>query len=31
MYANKNLVPNPIDRYALGDRSKDMKRDSDGG
>jgi len=28
---DKNLVPNPIDRYALGDRSKDMKRDSDGG
>jgi hypothetical protein len=31
MYANKNLVPNQIDRYALGDRSKDVKRDSDGG
>jgi hypothetical protein len=31
MYANKNLVPNPIDRYSLGDRSKGLKRDSDGG
>jgi hypothetical protein len=28
---DKNLVRNPIDRYALGDRSKDVKRDSDGG
>ena len=28
---DKNLVPNQIDRYALGDRSKDVKRDSDGG
>jgi hypothetical protein len=31
MYSNYNLVPNPIDRYSLGDRSKDLKRDSDGG
>jgi hypothetical protein len=31
MYANYNLVPNPIDRYSLGDRSKGLKRDSDGG
>jgi hypothetical protein len=31
MYANYNLVPNPIDRYSLGDRSKGMKRDTDGG
>ena len=28
---DKNLVPNQIDRYALGDRSKDVKRDSEGG
>jgi hypothetical protein len=25
------LVPNPIDRYSLGDRSKGLKRDSVGG
>jgi hypothetical protein len=31
MYSNYNLVPNPIDRYSLGDRSKGLKRDSDGG
>jgi hypothetical protein len=30
MYSNYNLVPNPIDRYSLGDRSKGLKRDSDG-
>ena len=31
MYANMNLVPNAIDRYSLGDRTKGLKRDSDGG
>jgi hypothetical protein len=32
MYStNYNLVPNPIDRFSLGDRSKGLKRDSDGG
>jgi hypothetical protein len=32
MYStNYNLVPNPIDRYSLGDRTKGLKRDSDGG
>jgi hypothetical protein len=31
MYSNYNLVPNPSDRYSLGDRSKGLKRDSDGG
>jgi hypothetical protein len=31
MYStNYNLVPNPIDRFSLGDRSKGLKRDSDG-
>jgi hypothetical protein len=31
MYSDYNLVPNPIDRYSLGDRSRGLKRDSDGG
>jgi hypothetical protein len=31
MYSNYNLVANPIDRYSLGDRSKGLKRDIDGG
>jgi hypothetical protein len=31
MYStNYNLGPNPIDRFSLGDRSKGLKRDSDG-
>jgi hypothetical protein len=28
---DKNLVPNPIDRFSLGDRSKSLKKDLDGG
>jgi hypothetical protein len=31
LYHSYNLVPNPIDRYSLGDRSKGLARDSDGG
>jgi hypothetical protein len=31
MYSNYNLVPNPIDRYSLGDRSEGLQRDPEGG
>jgi hypothetical protein len=31
MYSNYNLVPNPIERYSLGDRSGGLRRDPEGG
>jgi hypothetical protein len=31
MYADYNLVPNPLNRYAIGDRTKGLQRDADGG
>ncbi len=31
MYANYNLVPNPHNRYSIGDRTKGVQRDAEGG
>ena len=30
MYSNYNLVPNPIDRYSIGDRTPGLRREPDG-